>query len=197
MKNSLPYILVSGLLVLFTSFSAQAITLNITPSAQTIVVGNPVSVDLQISGLGHLSFDSLSVFDLDVNFDSAVLAFDNVSYGNQLDLFGAGSIIETTSGLGFVNLAESSFNMPWELDDNQAGAFTLATLSFNTLALGTSSLVMSVNVLGDAWGDALTASVLNDGSVTVVPIPGALLLLLSGLFAGGLLGFNRKSSRNL
>jgi hypothetical protein len=55
----------------------------------------------------------LSTFDLNVAFDSNVLRFlasrlaDPV-LGDQLDLFGLGSLAGTTPGLGIVNLFELS-----------------------------------------------------------------------------------------
>ncbi len=67
----------------------------------------------------------------------------------------------------------------------QTASFTLATLSFNAVGLGTTALSFVPGVAGfavsDGFGDPLSITA-NDGSVDVVaPEPGTLLLLGAGL----------------
>jgi len=90
-----------------------------------------------------------------------------------------------------VNLFELSLDFPWDLDDFQADSFTLATLTFDTLAVGTSSLDIFVNALGGAWGDSLTADV-QSGSISPVPEPATILLIGTGLFG---LGYLKRKKR--
>ncbi len=71
-----------------------------------------------------------------------------------------------------------SLLLPAELDALQPASFALATLSFDTLAGGTSPLTFSQVVLADAFGATLTGSSVGSGSINVVvPEPGTLLLL--------------------
>lgn len=167
---------------------APALTIGFEPAGQVVTLGDPASVELRISGLGSGAAPSLGVFDLVVAFDPAILAFSGASFGDpllgdQLDLFGLGSITDVDAGLpGSVRLFELSLDLATDLDTLQASAFTLATLTFDTIGLGTSTLDLSVASLGDAYGAPLVAN-LDRGSVAAVPEPSAALAFLLGLLA--------------
>ena len=157
-------------------------------------------------GLGDFAPDSLSTFDLDVSFDASVLGFNNVSFGDpilgdQLDLFGFGSITDATPGGGIVNLFELSFDLPGDLDTLQAGSFTLAVLTFDALATGTSALTVGINAIGDAIGDPLSATV-SDGSIAVspaiaVPEPASISLFIVALVALGFMSRRHKREHQI
>jgi hypothetical protein len=177
--------LLLGMLLFCSPGLARAITLGFDPVFQKVSLGASFDVALRISGLGDGTAPSLGVFDLDVTFDPTILGFSAVTYGDpllgdQLDLFGLGSITATTPGVGMVNLFELSLDFPDDLDLLQADSFTFATLTFDALSQGTSPLGININALGDAYGDPLDATV-SPGSVKV-PEPSTLLLLGSGLF---------------
>ncbi len=90
--------------LLFPAGSATAIEISLTPSTPTITLGDTVNLDLNITGLGDFSPQSLGVFDLDVTFDSSILGFNNAVFGDpvlgdQLDLFGLGSLTNVLAGV--------------------------------------------------------------------------------------------------
>jgi len=128
----------------------------------------------------------VGAFDLSVSFNPAVLSATGVTFGSLLGdplLFEAltGSLIFS----GSVDFFEVSLLTPAELDALQTVSFTLATLSFNAVGLGTTGLSFVPGVAGfavsDGFGDPLSITA-NDGSVDVVaPEPGTLLLLGAGL----------------
>jgi hypothetical protein len=185
-------------LAVFTT-EAEAITVSVDPATQTIGAGSSTQVALTISGLGIGAAPSLSTYDLNVAYDPSIITLTGVTFGDpvlgdQLDLFSLGSLTSSSdSPLGTINVFELSFDNPSDIDALQANAFTLATLSFNTLASGTSSLALTINVLGDANGDPLTASTISSSiTVSAVPVPAAVWLFGSGLL--GLIGVARRKA---
>lgn len=182
------YNLMAAFLVamVFTSFSVQAVIISVEPSISTIEQGNPVTVDITVLDLGDGTAPSLGVFDLDLSFDNSILGLNSVTFGNQLDLFGFGSLqFDDSSIPGTVNLFELSFDLPGDLDTLQAPSFVLASLAFDTLADGTTDLLVAVNAFGDSLGDPLSFSVNNSALevTTSVPLPASSWLILLGVLS--------------
>ena len=101
------------------------------------------------------------------------MVFGDPVLGNQLNIGEAEPIYGWTEETETVNLAEVSFGFDFTfLDNNQADEFTLATLTFNALAPGSSNLEFSNVSLADALGGSLTASLQNGAvSVEAVSLP--------------------------
>ena len=170
---------------------AEAVTIVLTPSAFSEVVGSSFEVQIVASDLAAGMAPSLSTFDLDISFDSSILAFQNATFGDPilgdlLDLSGSGSVTAVTPGAGTVNLFALSFDSPEDLNTLQAGSFTLATLELRAIGVGLGQLDVSVLELGDALGDPLAATVLAasvDVDAASIPEPASLWLALAGAAA--------------
>ncbi len=184
--------------ILCLSFSAHAVIINVLPNVPSIEQGNPVTVDITVSDLGNGTAPSVGVFDLDFSYDAAILGFNSATFGNQLDLFGFGSLQLVDSSIaGTINLFELSFDFASDLDTLQAPSFVLASLMFDTLAVGTSNLSVASNSFGDSIGIELTPSIINASvdvtNNTTVPIssPVSLWLIFLGISA---LSFMRRKA---
>jgi len=168
--------------------TSRAISIEFVQDSQQVPFGNTANVAVMISGLGDNVAPSLGVFDITIEFDPSILIFKSAAYGDpdpalgdQLDLFGAGFPLAITSpGIGSVELFELSFNTIDDLNNNQAPSFILATLTFDTIGVGTSPLNISNYVLSDASGGNLSANI-GTGQIDVIPEPGTLLLFVCGL----------------
>lgn len=182
-------ILLTGLLSV--SAHADPILINFDPVAQTTEFGNQVSVDVTADAGGQVDLFGpvvIAAYDLIVNWDSTLLSLADVMFGGSL---GDPELVEslqgTVPGTGMVNVAEVSFLFDFTgLQDGSV--FTLFTLVFDTLDVGTSSLDISDPIVGDFAGLPLEA-VLGTGSIEItertvaVAEPGTLLLFMTGLLA--------------
>lgn len=175
----------SLLLLLSAPVFADPIELVVAPSDTEIILGDTVSVDVNVSGLGDGEAPSLSSYDLILQFDSLILSFLSVDWGTELGLFSLQLEESVPGGHSFV---EISFDFPDDLDLLQPPAFTLFTAHFSSIATGVSPLVLDTIALGDSLGNSLESNTTNS-SVTVknpssvgVPEPGVLsLLTVSGI----------------
>jgi hypothetical protein len=172
--------------VLFLATPAQAAMITVEPAFQQVSVGDSVDVALNISGLGDGTAPSVGIFDLDVTWDATILALQHVTYGDpvlgdQLDPFGLGSVQAVLDLPGYANVFELSLDSPMDLDVMQADSFTMATLTFDTLAVGISPVDVTVLSLGDALGDAIPVQVAG-GAVNPIPEPSPEVLFSLGAF---------------
>ena len=203
MKKVLFLAVVLGLVVFF-SLSAFAATIGFEPGSQIVPVGESVSVNLVISGLGDGESPSLGGFDLFIEYDPAILALSDVSFGDptlgdQLDVSGWGSLYEHSSYSSDVEyLFGLSYNLAEDLINLQAPSFVLATLTFDTLSVGTSPLEivdpnppLVISRLSDGLGNALGFE-RESGSVSPVPEPATFILIGFGLGGIGILRRKRR-----
>jgi hypothetical protein len=154
--------------------TAQAISLELLPSEQNVLLGDELAVDIAISGLTERTAPSVSGFDLDIGFDSNLFAYAGATigdpnFGDLLDLPGAPdsftSFIPSVGGMNFINITPD-VELPF-LDRDQPDSFILATLFLNTLGTGSSSLDLTVNALVNSDRELLAVNNISNASVTV------------------------------
>lgn len=179
---------------LFLCGSVSAVTLSIEPASQFVTASDPVSVDIVFSDLsGGLD---LSAFNFNVHYDASILSFDSYVLGSELtDLFmGQDDYSGGNVGSGIVNLSELSWLMDFTA---QPDSFVLATITFDTIATGTSALTFSNVLLGDVSASPISGITFEEGSIEVasapVPEPATMFLLGSGLL--GLVGCRKKRNK--
>jgi hypothetical protein len=181
----IPKIVLSLILLTVSNF-AQSAMVSIDPVSQTANVGDEVSISL----IGKDFAQTIEGGGINLNFDPAVLQLKNVAVNTQTWEF------STTSGeidntLGKLNdLTFSSFA-------GRSGNFPIAQITFLALGVGTSPLTLSESSLNPfaSGGELLNPAVtFTSAEIKVVPLPGALLLLFTGL--GSFFVFGKRSKIN-
>ena len=147
-------LLVAFLMLVFCNATAsQAVKL----SFEGVLVGNQVDVGVVITELGDGGAPSLGGFNIDIGYDPTIIDFTGYVLGPYLGDISLGQAQDLSSGeysSGVINIYELSFLLgnalvdlygwgPPYLDDIQPSSFTLATLTFDTLSLGSSPLNIS------------------------------------------------------
>lgn len=167
---------------------AHAALLTLEPDTAQVDSGDAVSLALVVSGLGNFTADSLGAFDISVTYDAAVLSFTDYTLGDvflgNTSLFTALDVSAGDSG-GAFNVAQISLLPATTLNTRQPGSFILALLNFDVIALApgaaTAVSLPDTAVLADQNGFALPVSYGGPATISAVPLPGTLLLVLSGL----------------
>ena len=187
-KIKLLILIIYGLgLSMMSTLAAGGVILKLSPTNQTALPGDNISLDLIISGLNTGGAPSLGDFDLNIAFDTTKLSFTSYSLGSFLGVISS-EADDFSSGVlgGLINLAEVSYLSPTDLNSLQGSSFTLATLLFHVDALekGASTNVSfsQINALGDGFGNPLGIDAANNATVSNnVPEPSSALLILLGL----------------
>ncbi len=168
------------LLVVFSlpSFADSTATLSVIPVSSTVAVNNTVTLDVNITGV-----TDLYGFGFDLSFDPAIVSASSITEGAFLPMGGSTFFLAGTidnaggaiTGNGDVLLSA----VPGVNGDG-----TLAVLTLQGLATGTSAINLSNVILLDSSLNSINAS-LENASLTVasnaVPEPSSLNLLGVGL----------------
>lgn len=128
---------------------------NVGSSAASGVVGSAWTVSFDISALGGGANQSLSGFDIDINYDPALLSLIGFSFVNptthdvQLDLVEAGKwpLFADVADLGggVLDAYAVSGNSASVLDAQQLDAFRFLSLNFVALATGSALVSLDTN----------------------------------------------------
>lgn len=159
-------------------------SLKITSSESMVAVGDNFSVIVSVFDMLDEGAGSLGGYDLNVFFDPNLLSYGGITWGNQLDLLGLGSLQfadDSNASLGSINVYELSLD---DVDSLQLDDFVLFTLTFSALDAGTTDISLGVNALSDALGNDIYYRDINPLTVQAVPLPAALPLFASALALG-------------
>ncbi len=180
---------------LSASLNSNALTIDLVPSTTHINSGDSVQIDAKISGLKSINASSLGAYDVNIGFDANRFAFNSLTWGdslkgNQLDInhFGTLQMLDSSAS-GLLNIFELSFDSATDLENLQEDSFTLFSLIFSGVSIGTGAFTLDINAIGDAYGNNLSANINNTNVIinsASVPEPMTLMLFVIGLLALGM-----------
>ena len=186
--KSLTIIVLLSLMLIASN--SNAINIAAIPDSGAVAVGDPLNVDIVISGLeGVTPNEIVRSYQLDILFNNSVVSATNVLFGNFLALnHPLTPFLQTSTILNDrVTILETSLWSDDVLDIAQPDSFTLASITFETIGAGSTSfeflpfLNFGIDITGRS-GNLLNVTP-QTGNLTVrsVPEPSSLLLFIMGL----------------
>ena len=176
--------LIAVLVFLTASAATGAATISANPASSNVVLG--AVFDLEVIGTG---FPVTQGGGFNLGFDAAVLQVNSVSIdGNVWDFVNDNGVIDNVAGNVSAVLVSAFPGVG-------SGDFTVATIEFLAIGLGSSGIALS-EAAANLWGSGglpISPTFDSSGQVTVVPVPAGIWLFGSALLA--LSGIGRVSTR--
>ncbi len=185
--------MIVGFLALGATAEAVLVSLDVNPpngqASRTVTLGTPFTVDIVVSDV-----TDLIGFTIDLGFDASVLT----ATGGSIGTFLGGGLLLFPPDLTppDVNLVGGTF-----IGVGTTGSGVLASINFTAVGPGVNSpLDFNLVQLTDSLGGKIldfpvipgSEDSVSNGSITVVPIPGAALLFGTGLI--GLIAIARRKA---
>ena len=187
-KRNMLCLFIVMLIALGHPLVAKAITLEVSPTFQSVSLGTNAQVDVWFKNPGGAQ---LSTYQLFLNYDPTILAYQSMTFSAAIGDPGWSVVIPDTGSV-FVAYLPDPPALQTGTDD-----LLLFSLLFSTKGVGTSNLTITDPYLGDPNYDPLSADLVS-GIIEVtpssnpIPEPGTVLLLGAGLL--GLLYRRRKNN---
>jgi len=191
------FMIALGLSFLFSAATVNAIPIvsvdadPFTPGVQSFFAympGDTLTIDVVIEGVevdaGPFGSSNppvngpLHTFEFDLDYDPTILSATSITSGGFLGSFfpyGTALLVPWDINAPDINYAEMTLGF-----GGVSGDGVLASITFDTIGVGTSILDLNDVVLSAPFGNPMNVA-LNDASVAPVPEPGTLLLLGYGL----------------
>ncbi|MBI5333609.1 MAG: PEP-CTERM sorting domain-containing protein [Burkholderiales bacterium] len=158
----------------------------VTPSTQTVALGDTLSVDVQATGFA----DAVVGGGFDFSWDASVLSLQAVAFGPEWDPLASNTgLLDATAGT-VTGLYFNTFT------GSPSGSFLTATLTFKAVGLGTSAITLAANPLfpfANLAAEEVPFGVVG-GTVQAVPEPATVSLLLAGAGVAGWMGRRQRQA---
>lgn len=160
-----------GLSLLWSVPATEAATVRFEPVTSSVNLTDVFSMKI----VGENFASPIEGGGLNLSFNPTILSVNSVA----LDT----GVWEFLTSIGPINNAVGTVSdIVFNSFAGRSGNFDIGTVSFTAQGLGNSDLVLTASTLNPfASGGALFPVTLTNGAVTVVPIPAALWLLISGM----------------